>query len=1294
MNLKNNKTGRKQKRILVIFIVLLLGFVSFALLKRGLVNSYLKSFIIKTASFELGSEIKIIDLDIKILKPSIHARGIRINNIGGSNAILLARDVKISFSPFPIFLRRVIIPKIELTDVALSGSKKDIEKLKLPVIEKKSPGKPSILKFEIGEAVADNFEVNILQDKKTNLYLNIKKINARSHSNGASVSFSGSGEILYKNEPHIIKTASGQVNLSDKKVNIGMFFLDLDMGISLRLKGPVFPEMKMDCLADINLEKLKFKNFKSRQMKGKLQIPFKASGKLNDPAVKGRINSTIINVANVSLNNIDMNFKGNLNEFVVSKGSVDFYDSTVSFSGRSDVSSQLVSSYKLRIKDFKLKALDKLIAGSFRLPNGNFNGEMHLNISDISKNRFSAIIKGSGNSIKGRYSIAHAEGPSVDYVINETLDIGGRFESHDKNNIEVKTLFIEGKTLAISAKGNISSEDSFIKYSLSSPNIGFLSIDEYYPKGPLKIDGLIKIVKGQPTGVGSMISENLSINSHDLGSIKGSFVYSGNDIRIERFNLEKNNLGFEFSTALNLKNEYLKSFKANFKGYELGNLLKIYSKGKGHLANVEGSFLGDINLSGPFNKLSGQISLISRELNFYTRPAGKFVLKADLNKGRISLNDFSFVFKDELILSGRGHYDMAGDALLSFSGRNLNIDLFNFLGIKKYFGESKVDFNVDFFKKGIAESLTGSVLLTADREDIERYRIMDLVFNSDFNKLNLKGKYDEGKVVFDAVYPLKGENSFKINLSSEDFDFAPLLARKITLNYEKVSSKINMSVQLGGILADTLTWKGQVNVSNFQIAKEGISLSNDIPIRIQIDKGGYDISGFRLIGPQSDFALKGSGEIGGLNDLSLEGFIDFNILSIFFKEFHRAEGRVDVKASIEGEFSDISIVGSGKLSNGVLLVRDFPNVIDNLKSDITFSHKKFIFDNVKGEVGGGTINAQGLLEIGDLDGGLYFDCIANIDRVTTVFPADYPGEVSGTLTFRGPYFVPTLGGELKVHSMRYTKPWNWRSKMIKFTEKTYSLGIKSDPNVFLNIRVNIPKEVLELKNNVADARLSGNLNILGNDHNIGLIGTINVDRGNVYFLDNEFELTGGTVKFTEENSVLALFDVEGQTVVKDTEIFLNLRGTTENPEMILSSRPAKSETDIVSLLTLGVESAELTAGGTQSDLSQNLVTSILTGTIQDNIEKTFRKTRIIDTFQVYPSFSEETRTTELRVGIGKKLPYKMELLYSTDVNNIGRNQEVKLNKGITDNLSLQGILKEKSNQRVDLGMDFELKFDF
>ena len=291
--------------------------------------------------------------------------------------------------------------------------------------------------------------------------------------------------------------------------------------------------------------------------------------------------------------------------------------------------------------------------------------------------------------------------------------------------------------------------------------------------------------------------------------------------------------------------------------------------------------------------------------------------------------------------------------------------------------------------------------------------------------------------------------------------------------------------------------------------------------------------------------------------------------------------------------------------------------------------------------------------------------------------------------------MPTLGGELVIHKMKYTRPWDWRSKIISFGGKSYSLGIKKDPDIYLNLRFSAPQGSIEIKNNVADAYLSGQARITGDDKSIGLVGTISVDRGKMSFLDNEFELTEGTIKFADEQRALAIFDVNAKTRVKGTDIYLNLRGTSDDPEMILTSIPSKSETDIVSLLTLGVESSELsTAGGTQSEISQSLMTSVLTGAIQENIEKTFRKTKLLDTFQIYPSFSDQTRTTELRVGIGKRMPWDTQIMYSTDVNNIGRNQEVKVDKGITDNLSLQGVLKEKADERVDLGLDFEFKIDF
>jgi hypothetical protein len=102
-------------------------------------------------------------------------------------------------------------------------------------------------------------------------------------------------------------------------------------------------------------------------------------------------------------------------------------------------------------------------------------------------------------------------------------------------------------------------------------------------------------------------------------------------------------------------------------------------------------------------------------------------------------------------------------------------------------------------------------------------------------------------------------------------------------------------------------------------------------------------------------------------------------------------------------------------------------------------------------------------------------------------------------------------------------------------------------------------------------------------------------------------------------------------------------------------------------------------------------TGIVSGGLQDKLERI----GLLDTFQVIPDYSQISKSTQLRLMVGKDLAKDVGLIYSTDLYNAGTNQEMRLKQTVNKNFSLSGTVKNSEpNQNVDLGVDFEFGFDF
>jgi translocation and assembly module TamB len=81
------------------------------------------------------------------------------------------------------------------------------------------------------------------------------------------------------------------------------------------------------------------------------------------------------------------------------------------------------------------------------------------------------------------------------------------------------------------------------------------------------------------------------------------------------------------------------------------------------------------------------------------------------------------------------------------------------------------------------------------------------------------------------------------------------------------------------------------------------------------------------------------------------------------------------------------------------------------------------------------------------------------------------------------------------------------------------------------------------------------------------------------FRGNEFVLTHAIFDFTDRNKVEMGLDVHGQCQVRDYQIFMHAFGRMAEPQLTLTSSPALSQPDIITLLSLGYTRRDAGAGG-------------------------------------------------------------------------------------------------------------------
>src|SRR5262249_25276609 len=191
-------------------------------------------------------------------------------------------------------------------------------------------------------------------------------------------------------------------------------------------------------------------------------------------------------------------------------------------------------------------------------------------------------------------------------------------------------------------------------------------------------------------------------------------------------------------------------------------------------------------------------------------------------------------------------------------------------------------------------------------------------------------------------------------------------------------------------------------------------------------------------------------------------------------------------------------------------------------------------------------------------------------------PRDYlPMTLSGELSLHGKPNALLLAGEMDIVKLRYDQSLGAETLLAQF-QKAESNTLYDPAPEWLSFDVGIrARGDVRIDNNLARAKLVGDLRLTGSNARPGLLGTLSAAEGSqAFFRGNQFAVTQGSLEFRERKSIDAVFDLHAEAQVREYLVRLHAFGHASDPKVLLSSEPQLSEGDILSLLTLGVTAGD------------------------------------------------------------------------------------------------------------------------
>jgi len=768
-------------------------------------------------------------------------------------------------------------------------------------------------------------------------------------------------------------------------------------------------------------------------------------------------------------------------------------------------------------------------------------------------------------------------------------------------------------------------------------------------------------------------------------------------------------LGFPAITGQKGRSEYFGAGNVDFRGKEVvtrmsaqiphGRVEDLVDVIAGLSPNFEtlqhgvlrGQVSGTMEIDGPASTFGGSIALQVKDATYYDRRMGDGGFHFRFVDGQALVLDPATLTGPLGVTHADGTLSFAGPLDYRFSGEPISLP--------ELVGPARAQ------ALGITGTLAFSGKVGGDTTTpvitgyltSPRVTLADKNLGSTHLEMRMEGR--EGQI---WGHPF-ADSSTSIQFTSRDpYPYTASLRLSLP-EIRPLLPDVALTRGLSGALKGAIDAKGQLfepDTAQVHAVLDQLALSrgdfqtqNDGPIVLDYDRGKLTVEALQLKGPNTNLSVSGWASPKSLN-MRLMGGLDLRLIESVLPRVDRAGGRLEVSASASGSLRSPSMAGSAELSDARIKLRDQPVELRSLSGHVDFSEARVLFDDLTGVLNDGRVSLHGDLSLRRFSPER-LQIVAQLDDVTFRPMEDLPVTTTGELTLSGTPDQLSIAGDLDLTHVRYDRPLALDSFLQDVGKRSALGGGGGESAPWLKLDVGFHLADVRIDNNIARAKLLGNVRLVGDNARPSLVGALETAEGSqASFRGNQFNIGQGLLEFKGEGFD-GLFDMHAETQVREYLVRLHAFGRISDPKAVLSADPALAEGDILSLLTLGVVSKDRNnTAGTSAGLAAEALFNA--SGLDRQVQRFLPKNPVLRdlAFHISTTYNDATGQVEPTAQLESKfLTERLKLVMTQPVS--GRGTRAQAEYQFTNRFSAQA---QWDNEHSDLsfgnlGMDLKLRWE-
>ena len=487
-------------------------------------------------------------------------------------------------------------------------------------------------------------------------------------------------------------------------------------------------------------------------------------------------------------------------------------------------------------------------------------------------------------------------------------------------------------------------------------------------------------------------------------------------------------------------------------------------------------------------------------------------------------------------------------------------------------GQIRVSGSLDNPTAFLTGNLTGGTIKNYPLDSVD----LDLEMVNHVISINqFAAKQGAGHLIITGIADLNGPVHLNVYGSSIDSGLFPawldmnipvhgdaLVSVEVTGDIKNPTAAVSVGVQNGSIdnqkfdslNGSFIVTNKLIDINQITLTKDAYVVSATGTIPIQNAKEQESLS--QSFNFPTHFSSISNRLIGN-NEMDIKIMLDqadLGILPFMTRQIAWAGGATQGNLVINGTPSQPKLFGNLAVQKGTVKFASLKDAMTDLTLDIQFEGDKIVINTFQGKMGQGnfTLAGSALLKGKTLTD---YDLKMKLNQLG-IKHANFNGPVSGELALSSVSGQPLLSGKIRLEQDDIDIP-----AIPEIKPAAFDLALNVDVEAGKNLRLYNPY--------LYDFNIDGKVNIGGSIKQPKPSGKFTVSHGKLTYLTAPFTIETGTAEFVPHSGLLIpVIHLTSKYQIQQTTVTLAINGPATEMDFKLTSNPALSQPQIMSLLTL------------------------------------------------------------------------------------------------------------------------------